>query len=128
MKKLTTNIIGLLLCSVATGSSALDLSEAVQLAQQYDTEFQAAYAAYLAASEASNQTTSAVLPQIGFDAYIQRGDTETDRSGVVSKSDNNADGYSLSLSQVIYDKTTFDTLGQGDATVAKAVADLEIAK
>jgi outer membrane protein len=128
MKKLTTNIIGLLLCSVATSSSALDLSEAMQLAQQYDTEFQAAYAAYLAASEASNQTTSAVLPQIGFDAYMQRGDTETDRSGVVTKSDNNADGYSLSVNQVIFDKTVFDTMGQGDATVARAVADLEIAK
>ena len=128
MKKLTRSIIGILFCSVSTTSSALDLKEAMALAQQYDTEFQAAYANYLAASEASKQTTAPVLPQVGFDAYMQRGETETDRAGVVTDSDNNADGYSLSLSQVIFDKTTFDTMGQGDATVAKAVADLEVAK
>jgi len=128
MKKLTHSIIGILFFSVSATSSALDLKEAMTLAQQYDTTFQAAYAGYLAASEASTQTTAAVLPQIGFDAYMQRGETETDRAGVVTDSDNNADGYSLSLSQVIFDKTTFDTMGQGDATVAKAVADLEVAK
>ena len=128
MKKLSKNIIGLLLYSAATGSSALDLSEAMELAQQYDTTFQAAYAAYLAASEASDQSTAAVLPQVDFNAYVQRGRTENDRSGVVNKSDNNSDGYSLNLNQVIYNKTVFDNLDQGDAIVAKAVADLETAK
>ena len=128
MKQLTRNIISLFLCSTATTSSALDLKEAMALAQEYDTTFQAAYAAYLAASEASTQSTSAVLPQIGFNAYLQRGRTENDRTGTSISSDNNADGYSLNLNQVIYDKTTFDNLSQGDATVAKAVADLEIAK
>ena len=128
MKRFNQSIIALLFCSVSTTSAALDLKEAMALAQQYDTEFQAAYANYLAVSEASNQTTAAVLPQIGLDAYLQRGETETDRSGVVTESDNNADGYSLSLSQVIFDKTVFDTMGQGDATVAKAVAELEVAK
>jgi outer membrane protein len=128
MKQLTRNIISLLLCSAATTASALDLKEAMALAQEYDTTFQAAYAAYLAASEASSQSTSAVLPQIGFNAYLQRGRTENDRTGTTISSDNNADGYSLNLNQVIYDKTAFDNLSQGDATVAKAVADLEIAK
>jgi len=128
MKQLTRNIISLFLCSAATTASALDLKEAMALAQEYDTTFQAAYATYLAASEASSQSTSAVLPQIGFNAYLQRGRTENDRTGTTISSDNNADGYSLNLNQVIYDKTAFDNLSQGDATVAKAVADLEIAK
>ena len=128
MKKLTTNLISLLLCSVATNSSALDLTEAVQLAQQNDTAFQAAYAAYRAATEASNQTTAAILPQVDFNAYIQRGRTENEKAGVINKSDNNSDGYSLNLNQVIYNKTVFDNLDQGDAVVAKAVADLETAK
>ena len=128
MKKLTQGAIGLLFCSVTTPSLALDLKEAMELAQQYDTTFQAAFAAYLAASEASNQSTSAVLPQISFDAFIQRGETENDRSGVVTESDNNNDGYGLNLNQVIFDKTIFDNLDQGDAIVAKAVADLEVAK
>ena len=94
MKKLTQGIFSLLFCSIATTSSALDLKEAMVLAQQYDTTFQASYAAYLAASEASSQSTSAVLPQIGFNAFIQRGETENDRGGVVTSSDNNNDGYS----------------------------------
>ena len=128
MKKLTQGVFGLLFCSITTPSLALDLKQALELAQQYDTTFQAAFAAYLAASEASTQSTSAVLPQVGFNAYYQRGDTENDRNGVVTKSENNSDGYSLNLNQVIFDKTTFDNLDQGDALVAKAIADLEVAK
>lgn len=128
MKQLSHSIIGLLLCSAATSASALDLSEAMRLAQQYDTAFQAAYANYLAASEASSQSTSAVLPQVGFNAFVQRGRTENDRTAGVTKADNDSDGYSIDINQVIFDKTTFDNLDQGDAVVAKAVADLEVAK
>jgi outer membrane protein len=128
MKKSSQNILALFLCSVATSSSALDLNEAMDLAQQYDTTYQASYAAYLAASEASSLSTAAVLPQIGFNAFYQRGQTDIDRAGTVVESDNNSDGYSLNLNQVIFDKTTFDNLDQGDAIVAKAVAELEVAK
>ena len=128
MKALLQSTICLLLSSIATTSSALDLKEAMALAQQYDTTFQAAYAAYLAASEASTQSTSAILPQIDFNAFIQRGRTENDRSGVATDSDNNSDGYNINLNQVIFDKTVFDNLDQGDAIAAKAVADLEVAR
>lgn len=115
--------------SSATTSSALDLSEAISLAQQYDTTFQAAYATYLATIETSSQTTSAVLPQIGFNAFIQEGRTEIDRVGSpATKSDNNNDGYSINLNQVIFDKSVFDELDRGNAIEAKAVADLEAAK
>jgi outer membrane protein len=134
MKALLRSTIGLFLCSVASTSSALDLKEAMELAQQYDTTFQAAYANYLATIEASSQSTAAVLPQIGFNAFLQRGTTEIDKSAsatdpaTVIDTDNNRDGYSLNLNQVIYDKTVFDNLDQGDAIVAQAVADLEVAR
>ena len=128
MKKLHHIITGFSLCIVTSTSTALDLSEAMVLAQQYDTTFQAAYANYLATIEASSQSTSAVLPQIGLNAFYQQGRTENDRSGVVTKSDNNNDGYSLDLNQVIYNKTVFDNLDEGDAIAAKAVADLESAR
>lgn len=129
MKKISKNIISLFLLSSATTSSALDLSEAITLAQQYDTTFQAAYATYLATIETSSQTTSAILPQIGFNAFIQEGRTETDRAGSpVTKSDNNNDGYSINLNQVIFNKSVFDELDRGDAIKAKAVSDLEAAK
>ena len=128
MKALLRSTLSLLLCSIATTSSALDLKEAMNLAQQYDTAFQAAYANYLATIEASPQSTAAILPQIGFNAFLQRGRTENDRSGTVTNSDNNSDGYGLNLNQVIYDKTVFDNLGQGDAIAAQAAADLEVAR
>ncbi len=102
--------------------------EAIVLAQQHDTTFQIARENYLALQETSSQNNSAVLPQVGFNAFVQRGDTEIDRSGSVTQSDNNSDGYSLKLNQVIYNKTIFDTLTEGDATVAKALADFEAAK
>jgi len=128
MKKLTHTIAGFFLCSVSANVSALDLSETMELAQQNDTTFQAAYANYLATIEASSLSTSAVLPQIGFNAFYQQGRTENDRAGTVTKSDNNNDGYSLNLDQVIFDKTIFDNLDEGDAIAAKAVADLESAR
>ena len=128
MKKLTRNIIALLLCSSAHSTYALDLSETMVLAQQYDTTFQTAYATYLATIEASSQSTSAILPQIGFNAFIQRGQNERDASGIKSEFDVETDGYSLNLNQVIFDKTIFDNLDQGDAIAAKAFADVEAAR
>lgn len=134
MKKFSRNtilhsIVSAFLFVNATTASALDLTEALDLAQQYDTTFQAAHANYLAAIEASSQSTAAVLPQIGFNAFIQRGRTEIDKAGSpLVKSDNNRDGYSINLNQVIFDKTVFDELDRGDAIAAKALADLEVAK
>lgn len=112
----------------ANTASALDLNEAIKLAQQHDTTFQIAQENYLAINETSSQSTSAILPQIGFNAFIQRGTTEIDRSGSITKTDNDSDGYSLNLNQVIFNKTVFDTLTQGDATAAQALADFEVAK
>jgi len=121
-------VMGLFLCSLATTSSALDLKEAMALAQQYDTAFQAAYANYLATIEASSQSTSAILPQIGFNAHIVRGERKTELPTGTTTADANSNGYSLNLNQVIFDKSVFDNLDQGDAIAAKAVADLEVAK
>ncbi|MCK5395076.1 MAG: TolC family outer membrane protein [Gammaproteobacteria bacterium] len=129
MKKLPQIITGFFLFSISATSSALNLSEAMELAQQYDTTFQAAYANYLATIETSSQSTSAILPQIGFNAFIQRGDSEIDRDNSPAVDfDNDSDGYSINLNQVIFDKTVFDNLDQGDAIAAKALADFEAAK
>lgn len=122
------------LCCTTANVSALDLKEALERAQQYDTTFQAAYAAYLAASEAANLTTAPILPQVGFSAFAQRGKTRNESFGntnipaSTNTTNNNRDGYSLSLNQVIFDKTKFDNMHQGDALVAKAIADLEAAR
>jgi outer membrane protein len=129
MIKLFRLLTGLFLCSSATISSALDLSEAMRLAEQYDTTYQAAYSNYLATIEASDQSTSAVLPQVAFNAFLQRGRAEVERDNfATSKFDDNRDGYSIDLNQVIFNKSLFDNLDQGDAIAAKALADFEAAK
>jgi outer membrane protein len=128
MKLLSQGIIGLSLCVITTSASALDLKQAVDLAQQYDTTYQAAYANYLASIEASSQSTAAILPQLNFNAFYKRGNTEIEKSGSIVESDNNSDGYSLNLNQVIFDKSAFDNLDKGDAIAAKALADVESAK
>lgn len=134
MKKHVNLFVGLLLANSVTTSFALNLSETMDLAQRYDTTFQAAYANYLAVTEASSQSTAAILPQIGLNAFIQRGNNRTNRDATATApsstftSKNNSDGYSINLKQVVYDKTVFDSLAQSDAIVAKALADLESAK
>ena len=129
MKKLSQNIISLFLIFNATPSSALDLNEALELAQKYDTTYQAAYSRYLAAIETASQTTSAILPKVDFNAFIQEGRTEIDSKGRPAfNTDNNNNGYSINLNQVIFDKSIFDDLDRGDAIEAKALADLEAAK
>ena len=129
MNKLSQKFSALFLCTIATSSSALDLNEAMDLAQQYDTTFQIAYANYLATIEASSQSTAAILPQIDFNAFYQQGRTEIEQTGNLPvESDNNRDGYSLNLNQVIFDKAVFENLAQGDAIAAKALADVESAK
>ncbi len=116
-------------CLFSTFSAhALDLSEALTRAQQYDTTYQAAYASYLATREATSQSTAAILPQLGFRAFIQRGHTKTKRTGTTTTSPNSSNGYSINLNQVIYDKTVFDNLDQGNDIAAKAWADLETAR
>ncbi len=127
-KTFITTCIAVSLYAVSTTASALDLNEAMDLAKKYDTTFQAAYANYLATAEASSQSTSAILPQISFNAHIQRGRIENDSAGTVGKSDNNNEGFSLDLNQVIFDKTVFDNLDQGDAIAAKARTEFESAR
>ena len=124
--KVLSLALGLLF--VSSNTYALDLLEAVQRAKQYDAAFLAAYANYNAVSESSSQSLAAVLPQISINAFVERGETENDRDSVVTKFDDNNDGYSLNINQVIFNKTTFENIGQGNAIAARAQADFETAK
>jgi outer membrane protein len=114
------------------GAQALDLSEALRLAEQNDVVFQAARANYDAGIESRSQATSAVLPTINFDAFVGRTSTETSNSTSTSSpngtSDFSSNGYSLSLNQTIYNQALFDALDQGSAQSAKALADYENAR
>lgn len=129
MKKLLKIITGFFLCIITTTAFALELTEAVELALKNDTTFQAANASHMATIESSSQNKAAVLPQIDFNAFVQDSRTETDTQGLpIENVDKNTNGYSININQVIYNKTVFSELEQGDAITAKARADLESAR
>lgn len=111
---------------------ALDLSEALQLAQQNDIIFQAASAQYQASAEVRSQAGSAVLPDISFAAFVGRTSSKTTNSSSSTLpngiSDFGSTGYSLTLNQTLYNQAVFNALDQASAESARALAEFENAK
>lgn len=116
----------------SANAQALDLSEALALAEQNDVVFQAARATYEAGIEARSQASSAVRPEISFDAFLGQTHTETSNSTSTSSPDGSSNfgsnGYSLTLSQTLYNQALFNALDQGSAQSARALAELENAR
>jgi len=111
---------------------ALDLSEALQLAEQHDITYQGARATYQASIEIDSQATSAVLPEISFEAFVSRIRSETSNSSSASTpngvSSFGANGYSLTLSQTLYNQAVFDAMDVASAQTAQALAVFEDAR
>lgn len=111
---------------------ALDLSEALRLAEQNDITYQAASAQYQASAEVRSQATSAVLPEITFDAFAGRTSSQTTNSSSSSLPNGTSDfaskGYGLTLKQTLYNQAVFNALDQASAETARALAEYENAK
>lgn len=109
-----------------TPARALDLEQSFKLAQQGDPQLQAAEAQYLAAVEAVPQTRAALLPNISLDVFASTNDRETSNATGAPYSDGqvdtDTDGYTLTLSQTIYNHAFYKQLDQAKATVAQAGA------
>jgi len=123
-----TLILALPCLLLSMQAKALDLTQALERAMQYDTTYQAAYAKYLAVIESAPQSKAAILPQVDLTGSVQQGHTYTTVEGDTFGSRDNNTIYSLNLNQVIYNKSIFDKLDQGDAIAAKAHTDLETAR
>jgi outer membrane protein len=134
-------IVGALSFSVPAMAGANGLLDAYHLAQQQDQTFQAALHQRDASIEARPQAWSALLPQLTGQASWERqrehalvessSSFSGSSSGGVSGSGASAasqtawfstKGYSLNLSQTIFDWSQFQTVAQADKTVAEAAA------
>jgi outer membrane protein len=115
----------------STGSQALDLKEALERAEKYDAALRIAMSDYMAAEEAYPQSRANLLPDLTAGGFYQRNDTTRENStGAIPDVDSNftTKGYDITLNQIIFNKTFWDTMEQSKALVAQAAANYEVAK
>ena len=124
-------ICGLSLGLISAPVLALDLIQALKLAQQNDAALQAAHAEYRAIAESESQAMSVLLPTVSLSVFTQKNSTEiSNASGALSnsQSDFNTDGYSVSLKQTLYNQQLFDAMDESEAVSAQALASFEAEK
>ena len=126
-------ILGALSFSVPAVAGANGLLDSYHLAQQQDQTFQAALHQRDASIEAKPQAWSVLLPQVTAQGAIQRDrqhvlsstSSQLNTTGAAAQQDVQWFGtrsYSLTLNQVIFDWSAFQTVAQSDKQVAEAQA------
>lgn len=126
--------LNILICGISLSTSsafALDLVQALKLAQENDTLLQAARTEYLATSESEFQSTAALLPNVSLSVFTQKNSTEISNATggfTNSTSDFTTDGYRVSLTQTLYNQQLFDAMDASEATTAQALAQYEATK
>lgn len=120
----------LVLAVISFQVSALDFLQAFTLAEKSDLDIQEAEFIYQSVVESRAQSKSSLLPQIDVNIYTRHDQTEISNSsdtGLIPNDKNsfNTDGYSLSLSQSIYEHGLYLQLKQSDISIARAAVDLE---
>lgn len=114
---------GLALGLALHSAIASDLLEVYQLALENDPGLKAAEAQRLATREGIPQSRAVLLPKIDLGAEVAANHLDTD-----SGNDDYGDrGYSLSLSQVVYDRGLLVARGQADEQANQADATYEAA-
>ncbi|MDW3095564.1 MAG: TolC family outer membrane protein [Gammaproteobacteria bacterium] len=101
------------------------------IAKAQDTEFREAEANYLATSQASPIARAALLPQLNFSAETSDNTLETEGQtfGVSGGDvDYNSHGYSLRLTQSLYNRDFYVQLKQANNNVARAQAQFDASK
>ncbi len=117
----------LTLCFIFISPSifAQNLVDIYILATQQDTQLRIAESEYLAATTALPIASSTYKPQVFLSANITSGDSDSDLTG---DSTTDSYGYTLSLSQSIYNAENIALIDVAEAQVAKAEADLAVSR
>ncbi len=117
---------GLLLaaCAVSHSLFASDLIEVYRVAETNDTLVRQAQAALHAAEQRREQSRGQLLPKADFSADASRSEQKFGNN----TSSSSTWGYSLSISQPIYNRSNYDLLKQSDKLKSKALADYDAAK
>ena len=109
----------------ATLLQAQDLIDIYKLAVIQDAEFRIAESEYLASRESLPIATSLRKPQIDFGANL----TQTELDGLVVQDNTIQDiGYSINLTQTLYNAENRATIDAAGASVTQACAEFEVAQ
>ena len=115
----------ILLSLCATVLQAQDLMDIYRLALEQDVELKIAESEYQSTRESLPIASSALKPQIGFSADLSQ--RESDVSTTASNTINSS-GYSFNLTQNLYNAETLATIDAVEASVAEALAELEVSQ
>ena len=127
MKKLSKHsLIPFLFLLSSNQIYAMDFLQAYELAEQRDPEIYAAAYDYEAVVNTRPQVRAALLPSITLDVFASQFEEDTNAAG--SSGDYDADGYSLSLVQSLYQHDLYLKLEQADLNIAAATAVYDAAK
>jgi outer membrane protein len=133
--RLPTLVFTALLAAPAMAQESL--MDVYQRALQSDPAIREAEATYLATAEVKPQARSALLPGLTLGSNLANRFSDTsggalapDGSTIGSRSifDQDSDGWSISLSQTLFDWGQYATLRQADKRVVRAETDYEAAK
>jgi outer membrane protein len=115
-----------ILFSLLSGSLyAQNLIDIYQLAEQNDASLKIAQANYLTAKSSLPLVTSTQKPQVNLS--VQQSLRESDNSSIGSNTNRDL-GYTLSLTQTIYNAKTSAQIESVDASVRQAAANLKVAE
>lgn len=130
MQKSGHFILLMLLLPVMAAAATMDFLQAFEQAQKDDPQILSAEYEYLATSEARPQARAALLPNISLDVFAAKHSSEiTDQSTLISTSDRyDAEGYSLSLTQSLYNHGYWLQWQQADLSVAIGEAKVNAAR
>ena len=129
-KKLFILALAVLLICFAHISSSEDLVDVYQLSKARDTEIREADANYNASIQARPIARAALLPQISSSAESSDNSLQTEGQTLGVQSGDvgfNSHGYSLQLTQALYNRSFYVQLRQANNTVAKAKIELDSA-
>ena len=119
-----------LLLVISWQAGAMDFLQAVSRAEKSDPDMRAAEYTYQSILENRAQSESSLLPQIELSLYTRHDQTEISNSSDPALIPNakrsfNTDGYSLSLTQSVYEHGLYLQLEQADINIAMATVELE---
>ena len=124
-------ILFIVLCICISNTYAVGLLDVYTIAKSQDTELLEAEANYFANSQARPIARSALLPQVSLSAETSSNSVKTKGQtfGIGSTDANfNSHGYSLELTQSLYNRSFYVQLRQAKNTVAKARVQLDSSK
>lgn len=137
MKKILLGITTAACLIVNTQAHAQDktpytfnFSQALELAISHDQDLQAAEFAYQSSLASRGLSKAALLPQLNLSAFSNHTEQETENSAVFPNGTSSfeSDGYSLSLSQTLYNHSVYKKLQQTDMSIAASLATVEAAR